>query len=87
MPSVSQRGTRWLDICSVITCPNSCQSVPSHWNSPGGRAFGVMALSVDEQVGCLAKGFVVVDYEKVHQRESCEENRAIVGRKISGAFN
>ena len=40
MPSVSQRGTRWFDICSVMTCASSCHSVASHWNSPGGRAFG-----------------------------------------------
>ena len=40
MPSVSQRGTRELDICSVMTCPSSCHNVPSHWKSPGGRAFG-----------------------------------------------
>ena len=40
MPSVSHRGTRWFDICSVTTCAISCHSVASHWNSPGGRAFG-----------------------------------------------
>ncbi len=40
MPSVNQRGTRWLDIWIVMTCASSCQSVASHWNSPGGRAFG-----------------------------------------------
>ena len=37
MPSVSHRGTRWFDICSVMTCASSCHSVASHWNSPGPR--------------------------------------------------
>ena len=40
MPSVSHRGTRWFDICSVITCASSCHSVASHWNSPRGPALG-----------------------------------------------
>ena len=31
---------RWFDIWSVMTCASSCQSVASHWNSPGGRARG-----------------------------------------------
>ena len=40
MPSVSQRGMRLFDICSVYTCVSSCHSVSCQLNSPGGRALG-----------------------------------------------
>ena len=35
MPSVSQRGMRLCDICSVMTCAISCQSVACQLNVPG----------------------------------------------------
>ena len=35
---MSQRGTRFFDICSVMTCASSCHSVAPQLNSPGGRA-------------------------------------------------
>ena len=45
MPSVSHRGTRCFDSCSVITCASSCQSVGAQLKSPGGRAFGESSVT------------------------------------------
>ena len=46
MPSVSQRGTRWFDICSVMTCASSCHSVSLQLKSPGGcRARGESSVT------------------------------------------
>ena len=40
MPSVSQRGIRCFDICSVMTCASSCHSVACQLKVPGCRAVG-----------------------------------------------
>ena len=45
MPSVSHRGTRCFDSCSVMTCASSCQSVGSQLKSPGGRACGESSVT------------------------------------------
>ncbi len=45
MPSVSHRGTRLPDICSVITCASSCHSVSPQLNSPGVRARGESSVT------------------------------------------
>ncbi len=45
VPSVSQRGTRLFDICSVMTCASSCHNVSPQWNSPGLRALGESSVT------------------------------------------
>ena len=45
VPSLSQRGSRLPDSCSVITCAISCHSVSPQLNVPGSRAVGESSVT------------------------------------------
>ena len=50
MPSVTHRGTRWFESCSVNTWASSCHMVACQLNSPGLRERGESWVTTDPKL-------------------------------------